>query len=291
MYCVIIKGTFCYLSNAFIVITVVVCVCCFVTGDDCYDVEAIPSDDMSRLQAKGKLILKLSHDEIKLAQASSLAMVATWPLNSLRRYVSENGVFTIEMGRRSPRGAGLYSFKTIQDGELFDKVRLLINRAAITPQNTLLNKTLLAGKDVVRDDVAAATSAGFDIDSRPPAPLPLTSYPPPPLPPKDNVLDDVDSGGIRLGYGSVTKAQLQYRQTLLAKVRKNSFSCVCMKYKPCAVTVCGHVSNLFVSSHHPLYNHKIMKHFRCTMSQSTKWTANTRWRTQILMLASIFMTY
>ena len=176
---------------------------------------------MSKIQAKGKLILKLSPDEIKLAQAGSLAMVASWPLNSLRRYCSENGIFTIEMGRRSPRGAGLYTFKTAQDGELFDKVQLLITKVASAPQNTLVNKQSAVNDYVLKgDDTATASTFGYDIDNRPPAPLPLTSYPAPPLPPKDNALDDVDSGGIRLDYGSVTKAQLQHQQqTLLKQVR------------------------------------------------------------------------
>lgn len=184
---------------------------CPVTGDDCYDVEAIPSEDMNKLQAIGNLVLKVSPDEIKLAQACSLVMVASWPLTSLRRYLSEDGVFTIEMGRRSPRGQGLYSFKTARDSELFDKVQLLINKAANAPQNI-----------VYKDDVgtSATSSLGFDIDSRPPAPLPLTKYLPP-LPPKDNALDDVDSGGIRLAYNKVTKVKVQHNQQVsLVKVSK-----------------------------------------------------------------------
>lgn len=199
------------------------CVCVLlrtcVAGDDCYDVEAIPSDDMDRLQAKGRLILKLSPAEIQLAQAGSLVMIASWPLGSLKRYLSEDGVFTIEMGRRSPRGQGLYSFKTSQDSILFDKVQYLIKKVATMPQNTLLYKDLAFNKDASRDYVPGAVSFGFDIDSRPPAPLPPTNYPPPPLPPKDNTLDDIDSGGIRLGYASVTKAELQHRQATLNKVR------------------------------------------------------------------------
>ena len=194
--------------------------CCFVAGDNCYEVEAVQSDDMNKLQAKGNLIIKLSLDEIQLAQGGSLAMVANWPLNSLRCYSSENGVFTIKMGRRSPRGQGTYLFKTVQDGELFDKIQSLIIKAATVPQNTLLCRERSVGNDSLRDDVPGASSFGFDIDSRPPAPLPLVNYPPPPLPPKDNMLDDVDSGGIRLSYDSITKAELQHRQTLLAKVRK-----------------------------------------------------------------------
>ena len=163
---------------------------------------------MNKLQAKGNLILKLSSDEIKLAQACTLNMVVTWPLNSLRWYSSENGVFTIEMGRRSPRGPGLYSFKTVQDSELFDKVQFLIKKAATESQNTLYSK------DGLRDP----------IDSRPPAPLPLINHPPPPLPPKDNALDDIDSGGIRFNYCSVIKSQLQPQQMLSVKVRKNTNS-------------------------------------------------------------------
>ena len=225
------KGTACS-ANMYSVISTSICLCmrCFVAGDDCYNVEAIPSDDMSKLQAKGNMILKLSPDEIKLAQAGSLAMVATWPLNSLRRYCSENGVFTIEMGRRSPRGPGLYTFKTTQDGQLFDRVQLLINKAATAPQNTLLNRELTINQDVLRDNTATMSTFGYDIDSRPPAPLPLTNFPLPPLPPKDNALDDVDHGGIRLDYGSVTKAQLKHRQqTLLKQVSKiSNMYCYCL---------------------------------------------------------------
>ena len=219
----------CYLKNTSIVSSLALLMCCFVVGDNCYEVEAIQSDDMYKLQARGNLIMKLSLDEIQLAQAGSLTMIANWPLMSLRRYSSENGVFTIEMGRRSPRGQGIYLFKTIQDSELFDKVQSLIKRAATAPQHTLMCKDLSVGNDSLRDDVPGASSFGFNIDNRPPAPLPLVNYPAPPLPPKDNVLDDVESGGIRLTYHLVTKADLRHRQqTLLAKVRK---------CKPCTITV------------------------------------------------------
>ena len=191
---------------------------------------------MKKLQAKGNLIIKLSLDEIQLAQGGSLAMIANWPLMSLRRYSSENGIFTIEMGRRSPRGQGTYSFKTIQDSELFYKVQSLINKAATAPQHTLLYRDLSVGNNSLKDDISGASSFGFDIDNRPPAPLPLVTYPPPPLPPKDNALDNVDSGGIRLSYDSITKAELQHRQqTLLAKVRKCkqctiTYQCIVMSY-------------------------------------------------------------
>ena len=171
---------------------------CFVAGDDCYEVEAISSDDMHKLQARGNLIIKLSFDEIKLAQGrGNLAMIANWPLNSLRRYSSENGVFTIEMGRRSPRGQGIYSFRTPRHSELFDKVQSLIKRVATAPQNTL------------KGGIPDASLFRFDIDSRPPAPLPPRS-------PKGSVLDNVDNGGVKLKYDSVN---LQSRQhTLLGKV-------------------------------------------------------------------------
>ena len=177
--------------------------CFFVAGDDCYEVEAIPSDDMYKLQARGNLIIKLSCDKIELAQAGGrLSMIANWPLNSLKRYSSENGIFTIEMGRRSPRGQGIYLFRTARCSELFDKVHSLIRRVAAAPQNTLHYKN--------SGDIPGASSFGFDIDRRPPAPLP-------PRPPEGSVLDDVDSGGVKLKYDSVN---LQHRQhTLLGKVR------------------------------------------------------------------------
>jgi len=202
-----------------------------VTGNG-YNVEAVPSDDMNKLQASGNLVLYLSHDEIRLAQTGTLAMIAIWPLSSLRRYSSENGVFMIEAGRRSPRGQGLYEFKTVHDSELFDRVYALIKLAATAPQNTQTqsNKEL---SEALMDDVPAATSFGFDIDNRPPAPLPLISLHPPPLPPKDNTLDDVDSGGIRLTYDSVMKAAVQqHRQASLMKVSEFIFICIenCMQF-------------------------------------------------------------
>ena len=208
----------------------------FVIGDNCYEVEAIQSECMNKLQAKGNLIIKLSLDEIQLAQSGTFAMIAYWPLMSLRKYSSENGVFTIEMGRRSPRGQGTYSFKTIHDSELFYKVESLIKKAATTP-HTLLRKDLSVGNDSLKDDTPGASSFGFNIDNRPPAPLPLVNYPPPPLPPKDNALDDVDSGGIRLSYDTITKAELQHRQqTLLAKVRK---------CKQCNLTYMSYIIQIF----------------------------------------------
>jgi len=164
---------------------------------------------MVKLQASGKLLLQFSHDEIRLAHALNLAMIANWPLGSLRKYSAEDGTFTIEMGRRSPRGQGHYSFKTAKDSELFDIVRGLIKKAT----NSSANKSQSA------NDKAATTSGKIDIDTRPPAPLPPSNQPPPPLPPKDNSLDDVDSGGVRLAYHSVTKADLEMRrQATLTKV-------------------------------------------------------------------------
>ena len=175
-------------------------------GVGTYEVEAVKSEDMNKLLASGRLLLQFTHDEIRLAHAHNLAMVANWPLGSLRKYSAEDNTFTIEMGRRSPRGQGCYSFKTSKDGELFDIVQGLIKKAANSSTN-------------MSQSGAAATSGKIDIDSRPPAPLPPSNQPPPPLPPKDNSLDDVDSGGVRLAYHSVTETELQMRrQATLTKV-------------------------------------------------------------------------
>ena len=164
---------------------------------------------MVKLQASGKLLLQFSHDEIRLAHYHNLAMIANWPLGSLRKYSAEDDIFTIEMGRRSPRGQGRYSFKTSKDGEMFDIVRGLIKKAANSSGSMYQNA----------NDGAAATHGKIDIDIRPPAPLPPSNQPPPPLPPKDNSLDDVDTGGIRLAYHSVSEAELQKRrQATLTKV-------------------------------------------------------------------------
>jgi len=193
--------------------------CCFFLGECTYEVEAMSSDDMTKLLlASGRLLLQLSHEEIRLAHAHNLAMVAKWPLGSLRKYSAEEKTFTIEMGRRSPRGQGRYTFKTSKGGELFDIIQVLIKKAAANSSANSSQSSL---------DLAGATSGKIDIDSRPPAPLPPSNHPPPPLPPKDNSLDDVDSGGIRLNYDSVTHAELQKRcQGTLTKVRIETLACI-----------------------------------------------------------------
>ena len=55
----------------------------------------------------------------------SKSVIAQWPLSCIRNYESSGtGQFTLDAGKRSPQGEGLYRFITraTQDDEIFDKL-------------------------------------------------------------------------------------------------------------------------------------------------------------------------
>ncbi|XP_074655330.1 uncharacterized protein LOC141908932 [Tubulanus polymorphus] len=66
--------------------------------------------------------LHISPWGVSLAIQSSRAMIAQWPLKSIRTYqTSGKGSFTVIAGRRAPFGEGIYEFRTRrdQDNEIF----------------------------------------------------------------------------------------------------------------------------------------------------------------------------
>lgn len=79
--------------------------------------------------------LYIETTEIILALASTGALLARWPLQCLRRYGCDQGVFSFEAGRKAPLGEGKYSFRSDEDALLFDTLEHMVkSRASSLPR-------------------------------------------------------------------------------------------------------------------------------------------------------------
>ncbi|XP_005088836.2 serine-rich adhesin for platelets [Aplysia californica] len=73
----------------------------------------VDSDTLKKIGAKGKCSLHASPWGLTLVLKQTRALLAQWPLKSIRYYeTSGSGTFNIEAGRVAPMGEGLFSFKT-----------------------------------------------------------------------------------------------------------------------------------------------------------------------------------
>ena len=91
-----------------------------------FRVKASNSKQMQRIGAKDqRCLIHVSKWGVTLALERSRAVVAQWPLTTIRTYESaDNNEFTFEAGRRAPMGQGIYTFITAQgeDNRLFDAI-------------------------------------------------------------------------------------------------------------------------------------------------------------------------
>lgn len=81
---------------------------------------------MQRIGAKDQnCLLHISKWGVTLALERTRAVLAQWPLTTIRNYESmDRGEFSFEAGRRSPMGEGKYTFYTLQgeDNRIFDTI-------------------------------------------------------------------------------------------------------------------------------------------------------------------------
>lgn len=81
---------------------------------------------MQRIGAKDQqCLLHVSKWGVTLALERSRAVVAQWPLTTIRTYESaDDNKFTFEAGRRAPMGQGMYAFLTVEgeDNRIFDAI-------------------------------------------------------------------------------------------------------------------------------------------------------------------------
>ena len=89
------------------------------TGGETFPVMCEDNIDLRSINGTGDCILAIDTSQILLAKLRSKEMVARWPLACVKRYWSENSKFSITTGRRSPRGAGSYTFLSSEADKIF----------------------------------------------------------------------------------------------------------------------------------------------------------------------------
>ena len=108
-------------------------------GNFCFTVTGTNLPDMARLGVCGdrNYNLIITQDELIITLAHTSAVLAKWPLVTLRKYWFEYDVFSIHSGSKSPRGPGEYSFKTNQSEEIFETLDKVIEQKARMSTNPL----------------------------------------------------------------------------------------------------------------------------------------------------------
>ena len=103
-----------------------------------FDVTPERTETLLRIGAQDVCRLYIETTEIVLALTSTGALLARWPLQCLRRYSCDQGVFSFEAGRKAPLGEGKYSFRTDEDTLVFDTLEHMVkSRASTLPRNQL----------------------------------------------------------------------------------------------------------------------------------------------------------
>ncbi|XP_045195821.2 uncharacterized protein LOC123551160 [Mercenaria mercenaria] len=123
--------------------------------DDYFTVHPENSEAQRRIGAKGtNCVLHISPYGITLALQSNRAVLAQWPLKSIRSYESsEQGHLSIEAGRVAPMGDGLYIYRTEpgDDNQIYD----LIDRYVLDALEQV-QPALRGGSEEIEDYVIEA---------------------------------------------------------------------------------------------------------------------------------------
>uniref|UniRef100_A0A8D0YD75 Docking protein 3 n=1 Tax=Sus scrofa TaxID=9823 RepID=A0A8D0YD75_PIG len=82
----------------------------------------------ARCQLKGPYLLLLGQDSIQLREPPSPQPLYTWPYRFLRKFGSDQGVFSFEAGRRCDSGEGLFAFSSPRARDLCGAVAAAIAR-------------------------------------------------------------------------------------------------------------------------------------------------------------------
>jgi hypothetical protein len=106
-----------------------------------FDVTPERTETLLRIGAQDVCRLFIESSEIVLALSSTGAMLARWPLECLRRYSCDQGIFSFEAGRKAPLGEGKYSFRTDEDSLIFDTLEHMVKTKASTLPRSQLQRS------------------------------------------------------------------------------------------------------------------------------------------------------
>jgi hypothetical protein len=125
------------------------------------------------LTAHGECVLKVATHDLQLLDSSHPDIELTrWPLCSLRRYGRDTTKFTIETGRSSPTGEGIFVFNSYQSEQIYQSV----HRASLTIAETYrLHHSM---QNAAPSTGPVTSQPFFPAASAPSAAEPRRSYPP-----------------------------------------------------------------------------------------------------------------
>ena len=128
---------------------------------------------MQRIGARDqRCLLSFTKWGLTLALQNSRAVLAMWPLDTIRNYeCTGSGQFCVEAGRRSPMGEGKFQFFTSEgeDDIMFNVVDVFVNarlneRANMNPKrknNEITDEEVLAAYDRLHSVVLGLTPDGI----------------------------------------------------------------------------------------------------------------------------------
>ena len=115
---------------------------------------------MAKLGAVDTCHLHVANSELRLLCAKDGRLLVAWPFTCLRRYMSTQGKFKVEAGRRAPTGEGNFAFLTPQHDEIYKLLDKVVKSRAgqklsTTSSHESLRKTQsvpFASASVSKDD-------------------------------------------------------------------------------------------------------------------------------------------
>lgn len=128
------------------------------------------TEQMAKLGATDTCHLHVANSEVRLLCAKDGRLLVAWPFTCLRRYMSTQGQFTVEAGRRAPTGEGKFTFLTPQHDEIYKLLDNVVksragHKSSTTSSHESLRKTqsipiatASASKDVPHDGYDQLTS-------------------------------------------------------------------------------------------------------------------------------------
>jgi len=131
-----------------------------------YKVEIKSNEETEKLQLRGTYYLSVTPEEIELLCHDSRRLICKWPLPSLQSYGLDKQEFSLEAGRRSPTGPGIFCFKTVYYKAIWQKVENNIKIYAAKLELKSTSSTPSNPKDANK----FAPSAGTGISSTPDIP-------------------------------------------------------------------------------------------------------------------------
>lgn len=100
------------------------------------------NDQLERLGARDTCHLHITNSELRLLCAKDGRLLVAWPFTCLRRYMSKQGKFTVEAGRRAPTGEGKFTFLTPQHDEIYKLLDNVVKSRASHKPSTSSHESL-----------------------------------------------------------------------------------------------------------------------------------------------------